>query len=357
MRNRNTRGMIEYLLESVYWNLIVLWCYRYTLFAVVPGLGYDRSVLVLNALVALGVASGFLMTFRHRRNGMSIFVSIACTFGTYFMLSFWRTDWMDFTRILGCALGVGVLYGVLVVINYTRDRAGKRTTASVQKCVYGCFMGARTIVAVGMAVLLVGNWMGLTTVGQRNENLFSGVQEDSDLAFANHMDTVLLLQEEQWETLTLSRRMDVLKLCADIQCHNLGMEPVKVCAKTTEADTLGYYSDSARTVTLNLEHLATGEAREVLDTLFHEIHHAYAHRLAEVYGTLDEEGRKLVLFRDAAGYAHGFANYIDADEDPVGYFYQKVEVDANLFAGHAVAEVYDLIYRYNADHGFPEPEG
>lgn len=357
MRNRNTKDLLEYLLSGVYWNLIVMWVYRHVLFAVVPGLSYDKSVLVLKALVALNVSTGFLLTFRNRRNGLSILASIGLGFGTYFILSFWPTDWHVIGRVLGIALAIAAVYAVLVMMNYVQDRKAKRTDASVWKCAYGCFMGVRSIVAMGLVLLLVGTWAGLTNVGSHSEILFSDSQEDTNLTFAENMDTVLLLQEEKWEELTVPQRLEVLKLCADIKCDNLGMEHVNVVAKTTDQNTLGHYEDHTRTVTVSLDHLASGKAREVLDTLFHEIHHAYAHRLVEVYGALDEQSRNLALFRDAAGYAHGFANYIDADEDLTGYLYQKVEVDANMFAGHAVAEVYDLIYLYNKQSGFPEPVG
>lgn len=359
MRNRNTRGMIEYLLESVYWHLIALWCYRHTLFAVVPDLGYDRSVLVLNALVALGVSSGFLLTFRNRRNGMSIFVSIACAFGTYFMLSFWQTDRMDFTRVLGYSLGVAVFYGTLVVTNYVRDRVGKRTEASVRKCAYGCFMGVRTILAMGMAVILLGAWTGLTTVGAKEDVVFSGERlYGTEQTIAENMDAVLLLQDAEWEMLNLSERLAVMQTVADIETWHLGVGNLKVCAKPMDESTLGYYTDSTRTVNLSLDLLAGPDVTTVLKTLCHEVYHSYEFRLVEVFDALDAEQRELLLFQDAGQFRNEFANYIDGENDYEGYSQQRCELASDQYAEYASTNYYYAIYRYSVENGLiGETEG
>ncbi len=68
MRNKNTQGKVEYLLETLLWTLLALWYYRNVLFSTVPGVGYDGSVRLLYLLAAGGAALGILLTFRRRRN-------------------------------------------------------------------------------------------------------------------------------------------------------------------------------------------------------------------------------------------------------------------------------------------------
>ena len=354
MRNRNTCGMIEYLLENVYWNLIVLWFYRNVLFCVVPGLAYARSVTVLNALVALGISSGYLFTFRSRRNGMSIFTGIACSFGTYFVLSLWQAYRRSIAWVLGISLGLIVLYLVMVAVNYTRDRKSGKTDASVWRCIGSSLLGARTILGMAMVALMIGCWTGLAAAGRDAENLSFGEQKGSALSYEGNMETVLLLQEHEWEGLELAERLSVLQIIADIECGNLGIQALKVCAKPTDEDTLGYYTDNTRTVTINMDHLASGSAGAVLDTLYHEVFHGYEYRLAEIYSKLDEESKALRLFADASCYSRELANYIQPDEDLEGYIMQKTEVDADCFAAGAVSDVYNLIDYHNGNRGSSE---
>lgn len=108
MRNKNHKKIVGYLLENVYWNLWALWCYRNLLYSTVPGLTGIQSVLLLNALVAAGVCTGFLLTFRNRRNGLSIFVGAVYPFAIYYMLSLWQPEWGRITKVMGWTCGIAV---------------------------------------------------------------------------------------------------------------------------------------------------------------------------------------------------------------------------------------------------------
>ena len=205
MRNKNTQGKVEYLLETLLWTLLALWYYRNVLFSTVPGVGYDGSVRLLYLLAAGGAALGILLTFRRRRNWLSVLTGALCSLGTYFVLSFWQTSRGRILRLLAVAVLAAVCYGGVVLLNYIRDRRAKRTQASVWKCVYGCVMGGRTIVAMGLAVLMIGGWVGLLTgapfLTNGTVNASEAEQIGSGETIGANMETILLLQEDQWERL------------------------------------------------------------------------------------------------------------------------------------------------------------
>ena len=58
------------------------------------------------------------------------------------------------------------------------------------------------------------------------------------------MDTILLLQEDEWEKLSAQERLDVLQTVANIEQRYLGLpNELNVGVANLDADILGYYTD------------------------------------------------------------------------------------------------------------------
>lgn len=360
MRDRNTKGFWDYLWSNFYWTLVVYVLYRNLLFSTVPGLGYDRSLLVLRTLAVGGMCMNFLLTHRRRRNGLSVFAGIMCCFGIYYILSYWRVDGRRIVRVMGPALAVAGCYGALVLANYIRDRRAKRTKAGFLRCVSGCLMGSRTILAAGLAVLVLGMFaamvVGVPTFSGGVESVPERGTDLDSATIAGNMDTVLLLQEEQWQKLDLSQRLAVLQTVADIEADYLGIPRVEVCASPLEDRVVGHYTDQNRTVTLSLSHLNTEAASTMLAATCHEVYHSYEHRLVELYESLAPEERKLLLFFDTAQYRYEFYNYIDGTEDYEGYDQQLCEQDSDRYAAAAVTAYYDAIDAHLLEQGIVPTE-
>lgn len=353
MKNKNHKKIVGYLLENVYWNLWALWCYRNLLYSTVPGLTGVQSVLLLNALVAAGVCTGFLLTFRNRRNGLSIFVGAVYPFAIYYMLSLWQPEWERITKVMGWTCGIAVCYVVLVGLHYIRDRLAGKTQARTWKCACGCFMGVRSIVAAGMALLLVGNCIGLLpmdTARQKEMSTHSETnQTNRSQIIEDNIDDLLLLQPDVWCELDLDQRLDVLRIVAGIESTNWGIPQVRICARSMDAGTLGAYEHGTKTVMLSLEHLAFDEPEAVLDTLCHEVYHAYQHRLVNLYNSLNTPERNLALFRDVSDYAYEFDHYISGSDEGQtfeSYIDQKCEADSYVYASQAVSFYFDIINSY-----------
>ena len=91
------------------------------------------------------------------------------------------------------------------------------------------------------------------------------------------------------------------------------------------AECFGFYDEQSNTIKLNGVYL--DDAKEILDTLLHELRHAYQHYRAEVGESWED---KLFQFN--------FDNYIEPKLGPFGwvnfteYQNQYIEVDARAFA-------------------------
>ena len=353
MKHKARKEIWSYLLENVYWNLLVLWCYQNLLYCTVPGLNVEASLLLLNALVVAGICFGFLLTFRNRRNSLSIFIGAMYPVSFYYILSLWQMEWESITKVMGWTCVAAVCYVVLVGICYVRDRLLSRTRTGVWKCAFGCFMGVRTIVAFGMAVLLIGTCIGLLPMDTARQKE-TPTRSESDQTYRNqiiiqNIDALLLLQQDVWRELDLGQRLEVLQIVSEMECANWGIPQVKICALSMSEETLGAYEHGTQTVMLSLEHLAFDEPEDILDTLCHEVYHAYQHRLVDLYNSLNAPERELALFRDVSDYAYEFDHYISGSDEGQtfeSYINQKCEADSYAYASQAVSFYFDIINSY-----------
>lgn len=99
-------------------------------------------------------------------------------------------------------------------------------------------------------------------------------------------------------------------------------------------------------VVINLEHIQNTYYYEVIETLIHEVHHAYQHDQVELYQKLDKEDRNLFMFYDASVYMKEFADYKDGDEDFYAYYTQLAEIHAREAGETKSLECIEAINEY-----------
>ena len=164
---------------------------------------------------------------------------------------------------------------------------------------------------------------------------------------ANNMNTVLLLQEERWQELELTERMQVLQTVADIEADYLGLpNKLEVKLADLEEEVLGRYFDAAQTIQINQKHFWNSTAEQLVNAVCHEVRHSYQFRLVDVYRNMDADYLELRIFQEIATYEEEFNNYIDPLEDFEGYYYQECEIDAREYSEWATRDYYKKIYEY-----------
>lgn len=164
---------------------------------------------------------------------------------------------------------------------------------------------------------------------------------------SSNIDTILLLQEEEWAKLSTQERLDVLQTVANIEATYLGLpHELNVTVKALDETTQGHYDDSTYTIAINADHLTEDPAHDLVETVAHEAYHAYERRLVDLYYATGSQERNLLLFGRIEEYRDNFDNYIDGDEDLIGYATQAVELDSVKYAIAAVIDYYDAIEEY-----------
>lgn len=131
-----------------------------------------------------------------------------------------------------------------------------------------------------------------------------------------------------------SERERMLAALTDRVACAIGIPAPDISVEIMKRWTAGYYNCSLDRIVVNRAEvdrfpMAVDEAAELLDTLIHEIYHAFQ------YNAIVRPSKNGVTKEQAAEWRKNFRNYISYDHNPRLYWIQPVEESARAFA-HAV---------------------
>jgi len=341
---KNRMSLIEYLWDHIFWGFLTAYLFRKLCFRSIPALSLLRSNLVFICLYLIAIPLGFILTYKHHRRLSSTCANLAFPAAIYFCLSFWQEySWQ--IVFVGCITTALVLFYTFAVLSNLRLEKLQGKHYPQKKIITGLFQGYRMLIGstVGLSLLvfLVGVTFGITGF-KPNAKVTEPIRQTETIA--SNINTVRLLQEDEWMQLSMQERLDVLQVIANIEASYLGLpHELNVFSAVMDEKTGGYYVDDTHSIYINLEELSYGTAHEALDTLAHEAYHAYEHRLVELYDDVSPQQQDLLLFNTIAEYRYELSNYIDGDEDLYGYATQEIEMDCRRYAILAVEDYYAKI--------------
>lgn len=347
MKDRSTMGTTEYIVESIFWGLIIMIWYNNVLFRCLPNVTYATSKIVLWLMMVVSVSAGSGLFFRKKRTGWSVCISLLLPYGLYTVGSYWKTLQRRIVIVLLVSTVLSLLIGILVMTRrINQKRSAKRVIA---KRLCKCIAMTGNIFTVAMAIIMV----PLLLQGAFGMTLFKpGVKAEIGIeiekqTISGNIDTLLKLQEEDWFSLSTKDKLNVLQCVANIEANYLGISnELNVGASNLPEYTLACYSDDSHTIYINLEHLENDSAVEVLNSCCHEAYHSYQYRLIDAYNETPEEIQKLRIYSNVALYVDEFATYADGYEDFFSYYSQQCEKDARKYAEDAVDDYYSKINEY-----------
>lgn len=140
----------------------------------------------------------------------------------------------------------------------------------------------------------------------------------------------------EWKELTRDEKADILYKIGVAEAKNLGIDDymsISFSAVKMPLPRLAYYDNNDRTVALNKAHIDNGTAEENVNSLLHEIFHAYQHYLVEKLDFDNELVKNGYYFEQARRWKDNITNYRPSavygyDE----YYSQALEEDARAYA-------------------------
>lgn len=347
MKNRNTLWKTEYLVETLFWGLLSMFLFRKLLFRCLPHYTLSASKAVLWGIFIVLIIVGVAITYRHRRNNVSLCINVLTPYEIYFIATY-KGDMPIYTIVvLGVALFLSVAYLFLVISPRIKNKSRKGTI--LKRRIKVGLLGARTIIVACLALLIVP--VGINAIFGNSVFIkrVSAVSPEraEEYTISNNIEIVAKFEESKWNSLSSKDKIDALQVIANIEMRYLGLpHELNVIAKKLEESIVASYNDDEHIIMVNIDYLEGSSAEEMLDSLCHEAYHAYQHSLVEVYDDIDYEYKNLLTFSNVSIYKQEFSDYVDGDDNVLGYYYQSCERTARVYAREAVIEYYDRINDY-----------
>lgn len=216
------KGIIEYGLELVGWGLIVVHLYCTIAFKIIPGLSLAQSNWVFWGTWLLCILIGLLLTPKRCRTSITVFATINSPVAIYLVASYFKLYKTAFTIALSIIGVVLILYIGLVLSANIQDIWHGKYCGKLSRFFGSFFHRSRMILSMGLAVIFLVFYL----------NLFFGLPlmdpvtvatdpKVNNQKISNNIDTILLLQEEEWEKLSVQERLNVLQTVANIEATYL----------------------------------------------------------------------------------------------------------------------------------------
>ena len=347
MKNKSTKSLGTYLFDCLFYMVICMIWYKHLLFRCLPGRTYAESRSVLWVMIGLFIVICAFIFNRYMRTGWTVVTALAVPFGLYTVLIYTKTvgNWMQI--VLAFSGAFTLLYILCLMTRKIKNCRNKRKV--IKRRLYHCCMVSQFIMAI--TLLMIMGTIGIQRVFGDNilnsSVLATTNNQNIPQTISNNIDTILLLQEEEWMKLTTQEKLDTLQTVANIEAHYLGLpNELNVGAANLGEYTLACYNDRTHTISIDLNHLENDSVYDVLNSCCHEAYHSYQHRLVDTYNDADENFKGLRIYRSAVQYGQEFTNYINGDYDFCSYYYQDCERDARDYAEDAVYDYYDRIFEY-----------
>lgn len=347
MNAENTKGKIEFIIDHIWWAFIAWLWYKNILFRCLGTHSLKESRMILLGMILCCSILGIALEMKKQRNSISVLMNLIAGFGLYSVFAYLpiKRNLILITFLIAAVLAV--LYTSLILCHKIKNR--RKFKKILARRIIRAFSGSRNILCTGMAVIMVligtnavfGTSLLRPSVAPAKQ---SNVEEQT---IANNMETLVLLKEDTWKTLSVEEKLNVLQTVANIEQRYLGLpNELNVGAANLREGLAGCYSDSTHEIIVSMDCLLNDSSRELVDTICHEAYHSYQHRVCDSYDEASDEMKSLYLYYDATIYKEEFSNYIDGKEDLCSYYTQTVERHSRRYASSATDEYFERINEY-----------
>lgn len=347
MKKLNTLDAREFLTEH-FWNIFIFWIwYRNRIFRCIGQCSMAQSMGILIAILLFFVIFGLLYHRKNQRNRWMALIDTGAGFGLYTVLAYMSIK----KNLILVSLLAAVLVSLYFIISIFKEpeKAGYLKQKTSGQKVFRSIRASVNIFNVSLTFIVLALFLrsfyssSLLKPSVSAENGAKSTQYTP----VSCMDTLLLLFEDEWEALSVDEKMDVLQTVANIECQSFGLpHELNVGTANLSPEEYGSYSDSTHEIILNLDHVMNSPSFEMVRTVTHEAHHAYAWCLVDVYEHSPDYLRSLYFMERASVYKEEFNNYDDGEKDFEGYYFQQCERDAREYADSEVTRYLYNIYFY-----------
>ena len=345
MKRNNTLTKSEFLIEHLFWMIVTWLWYKNILFRCVGNYSFTESKIIFFLVLGMASILGILCNIKKDRNDFSVFFNIVTGYGLYTVLTYFQIRQNLIIVVLSITVGISIIIGCYIMQRQIKRRNYFRKT--IRSAIATIVGATQRIIGLGFLVILIvagGNFLFGSSIIQSSVKP-SDTADTYDQLLSESAETIALLDENIWTSLTVQEKAGALQIIANLERSYLGIaNELNVCVVNLEEEgLLGRYDDSTHEIIIDMDLLLNGSAQDALQCLVHEAFHSFEHRMVDLYEETDMSNKNLWIFRKANIYAEEFRYYNNGEDAYSDYYEQQCEIDARDYAEERVNFYEDLI--------------
>ena len=348
MKRNNTLTKSEFLLEYLFWVIVTWIWYKNILFRCVGNYSFTESKIIFLLVLGMACILGILCNIKKDRNDFSVFFNIVTGYGVYTVFTYFQIHRNLIITVLSITVSISIIIGCYIMQRQIKRRNYFRKT--IRSAIVTIGGATQRIIGLGFLVILIaagGNFLFGASIIQSSIKP-SDTADTYDHLLSESAETIALLDEDSWSSITVQEKAGVLQKIANLERSNLGISnELNVCIANLEKKGLwGYYDDSTHEIVIDMDLLLNGSVQDALRCLVHEAFHSFEHRIVDLYKEIDSSNKNLWIFRKVNIYAEEFEYYNDGEDTYSDYYEQQCETDARAYAEERVKFYEDLINQF-----------
>lgn len=330
---KNTMGIAKFILLHIVFLPLLIWGYISVFFRSLWFMSYEESRVCVCAFLILAVGCGMASTIKKRRSGISVFSNFIFAFLPVIFITYFN----ELKYIFFGFLIVSAVFAAIIFIKVNKKPINDDDILNVKLikknrmrlALFLCkTFSAFTSVFVIIYFLVITVFLPFSV----NYSLahFSSEKTDADRTTENHYrELSVFLYEDEWDNASLFEIAGAMQLLMNIEAELLELDDVPALRiNNIQNDMYGVYSKETNTITVFIP--KHHPAEKIMETIIHELRHAYQHQLVREYEELDAEAQASDIYNDARIFKEEFENYAELAE--TGYNKLYVENDARNYA-------------------------
>ena len=334
-RTVKRKSFWEYTKPQLFWLVCIPVFYYFTLFRCLGNFSYRVSIIVFLAIVVSTSVIGTYFSWKHDQNDLDVIRNSFLGSFLYFLLTYFSSKTgvillIIFIFVLIAAVNGYRIYRKWKLLGNDPERADELKVR--QKLRKAFFRDTGFLISIAMVVVLfVFLFMKVVNISVfRIAVKPEKYEEEFDTLVSNNMDTIELLRADDWYQFTPEKRLMVAQTIVNLEVAYLGLpSAIPVGTASLEENTLAHHVSEKNIIEININKLDSMTAFRFCKTICHEVYHSYQDCQIRARNQVEEGLSGLAMFRDAEIYEFEQYNYIDGDDDMIGYENQRLEKDAD----------------------------
>ncbi|MBE5893221.1 MAG: hypothetical protein E7286_07545 [Lachnospiraceae bacterium] len=362
MKDLSSISPLECIIEHIYWMFIIFIDYKIVMFLPLNGLSFEKSKQIMILCMVGASVVGTAIRWRKFMTTRGVLADIMVGLGIYTIFVY-KTYYSEWIKILYITfLIISAIYMIFMVFRKSRGKflfeiRNKYRRRVIIKIRMNRFLSTSgLIVGVLMTVLmvpiaynrLIHGGIVVADVMHSDTKGFDANYTANEWSLKYNFDSISKIRfKSEWDLLSTKEKLNVLQDICNCETNYWGMDfRVTIVMDDLEGYTLGSYCDSDRRITIDKQHLENDNPEEILDTVLHEMYHAWECSLVRLYLDASDSQKKMRVFQHCEEYIEEMMNYQDGGADyesHMSYFGQYMERDSRAYAAAAVKDYYDEI--------------